>query len=82
MAFDYPAFGQAGTSNELRKQRLFISPGWVRGVWLRYGIEALHTHLKALEARVAQDGFIFTKAQIVAMEPKKKSVKHRCFTLL
>ena len=29
-ALDYPAFGQARVSNELRKQRIFISVGGVR----------------------------------------------------
>lgn len=72
MAFDYPAFGQQRTCNELRKQGIFISAGGVRSVWLRHNLEVFEKRLKALEARVAQDGLILTEAQLVAMERKKE----------
>ena len=72
MAFDYPAFGQQRTCNELRKQGIFISAGGVRSVWLRHNLEVFDKRLKALEARVAQDGLILTEAQLVAMERKKE----------
>src|SRR6476620_1329930 len=39
MAFEFPAFGQSRASNELRKLGFFISPGGVRSVWLRHGLE-------------------------------------------
>src|ERR1700727_1933453 len=39
MAFDFPAFGQARASNELRKQGVFISAGGIRSVWLRHNLE-------------------------------------------
>lgn len=72
MAFDYPAFGQQRTCNELRKQGIFISAGGVRSVWLRHNLEVFDKRLKALEARVAQDGLILTEAQLMAMERKKE----------
>ncbi len=72
MAFDYPAFGQFRVSNELRKLGVFISPGGVRSVWLRHGLEVFDKRLKFLEARVAQDGIILTEAQVIAMERKKE----------
>jgi len=72
MAFDYPAFGQLRTSNELRKMGVFISPGGVRSVWLRHDLEVFDKRLKALEARVAQDGIILTEAQVIAMERKQE----------
>jgi transposase InsO family protein len=72
MAFDYPAFGQQRTCNELRKQGIFISAGGVRSVWLRHDLEVFDKRLKALEARVAQDGLILTEAQLMAMERKKE----------
>jgi len=72
MAFDYPAFGQQRTCNELRKQGIFISAGGVRSVWLRHDLEIFDKRLKALEARVAQDGLILTEAQLMAMERKKE----------
>jgi transposase InsO family protein len=72
MAFDYPAFGQFRTSNELRKQGFFISPGGVRCIWKRNNLEIFEKRLKALEARVAQDGLILSEAQVIAMERKKE----------
>jgi len=72
MAFDNPAFGQQRTCNELRKYGIFISAGGVRSVWLRHNLEVFDKRLKALEARVAQDGLILTEAQLIAMERKKE----------
>lgn len=72
MAFDYPAFGQWRVSNELRKKGIFISAGGVRSVWQRHDLEVFDKRLKALEARVAQDGLILTEAQMIAMERKKE----------
>lgn len=72
MAFDYPAFGQQRASNELRKLSIFISPGGVRSVWQRHDLEVFDKRLKALEARVAQEGLILTEAQLMALERKKE----------
>ena len=72
MAFDYPAFGQQRACNELRKQNIFISPGGVRSVWQRHDLEVFDKRLKALEARVAQDGIILTEPQLMALERKRE----------
>lgn len=72
MAFDYPAFGQQRASNELKKQGFFISPGGVRSVWLRHGLELFDKRLKSLEVIAAKDGLIFTEAQMIAIERKKE----------
>lgn len=37
-ATDYPAYGQARTSNELRKLGVFVSPSDVRSIWLRHNL--------------------------------------------
>jgi transposase InsO family protein len=72
MAFDYPAYGQSRACNELRKKGIFISAAGVRCVWQRHDLEVFEKRLKALEARVAQDGLILTEAQVIAMERKKE----------
>jgi len=70
-ALDFPAHGQARTSNELRKLGIFVSGSGVRSIWLRHLLENFKLRLKALEAKVAKEGLILTEAQVIALEKKK-----------
>lgn len=70
-AIAFPAYGQARTSNELRKAGVFVSPSGVRSIWLRHSLANFKSRLKALEARVAEAGLILTEAQVQALEKKK-----------
>jgi hypothetical protein len=70
-ALDFPAYGQARTSNELRKLGVFVSPSGVRSIWLRHDLANFKTRLKALETIVAEDGGILTETQVQALEKKK-----------
>ena len=70
-AIDYPAHGQHRTSNELRKNGIFVSGSGVRSIWLRHDLENFKKRLKALEAKVASEGIALNDAQIAALEKKQ-----------
>ena len=57
---DKLADGQVRVSNELRKQDVFVPPDGVGSVWLRHDLAYFTQCLKALEAKLAEDGLILT----------------------
>jgi transposase len=71
-AIDYPAHGQLRVSNELRKVGVIVSPSGVRSIWLRHGLANFKERLKALEAKMAEQGLILTEAQLAALEKKRQ----------
>jgi transposase InsO family protein len=71
-AVEQPVHGQQRASNELLKRGTTVSPSTIRCVWVRHDLETFQKRLKALEAKVAQDGLILTDGQVAALERKKE----------
>lgn len=72
-SLDHPTEGQVTVSNELRKKDVWVSPGGVRCIWLRHGLENAKKRLARLEEKVREDGLELTEEQIEALE----KLRHR-----
>ena len=68
---DQPAWGQVQVSNAPRSCGLSSSPAAVRCVCQRHDLEKMNKCLKALEAKAAQDGHVFTEDQIAVLQKAK-----------
>ena len=72
LAIEDPSLGQWRASNELQKRGVLVSSSGVRSVWLRHELETFKKRLKALEAKVAQEGILLTEGQLAALEKLKE----------
>jgi len=67
IALDYPAYGQVRAAAKLLEKGISISPAGVRDVWQRHDLKTMKKRLRALEEKVAEEGFILTEDQIQAL---------------
>lgn len=72
LAIENPALGQLRASNELLNRGIIVSPAGVRSIWLRHDLETFKKRLKALEAKIAQDGILLTEEQIKVLERSRQ----------
>lgn len=71
LAIENPALGQVRASHELSQRGILVSASGVRSIWLRNDLESLKKRLKALEAKVAQEGILLTEEQLKMLEKAK-----------
>jgi transposase InsO family protein len=74
---EFPTHGQVTVSNELKRQGITVSPGGVRGVWLRHDLEIKSKRLKRLEKWALENTNVLTDSQVQALESAKEE-KQAC----
>jgi transposase InsO family protein len=72
LAVAEPALGQVRVANELRKRGIVLSPAGVRCIWLRHGLETFKKRLTKLEEQAAAEGWVYTEAQLAALEKVRR----------
>jgi transposase InsO family protein len=72
IALENPALGQLRVANTLKQDGIFVSPGGVRSIWLRQGLETFKKRLQALEEKAAAENLVLTEAQLQALERAKE----------
>lgn len=70
---DNPGHGQKRVSDELMKKGLLVPSSTVRTILMRNDMETKQKRLKALEAKVAQEGIVLTEEQKIMLEKSRSN---------
>lgn len=68
MSLGYPTAGQQRIADQLRLEGISVSPGTVRNVWMKEGMETRYKRLLLLEEKAAAEGFELTEEHIRLLE--------------
>jgi hypothetical protein len=71
-SLEFPTHGQVTVANEFKQKGIVISPGGIRGVWLRHGLEKKAQRLNRLEKWAAENTNVLTNNQVQALESAKE----------
>jgi len=71
-SLEFPTHGQTRAANELKRQGILLSPGGIRSIWLRHGIEKKGLRLKRLEKWATENTNVLTEDQVQALEVAKE----------
>lgn len=71
-SLEFPTHGQLRVSNELKKEGIILSPGGVRSIWMRNGLEIRKLRLKRLEKWSAEHNNVLTENQVQALEQARE----------
>ena len=74
---EFPTHGQVRVSNELKKEGIVLSPGGVRSIWMRHGLEVRKLRLIRLEKWAKEEENILTENQVRALEEAKEEKESR-----
>lgn len=71
-AEENPAFGALRVANELRKDGVIVSPGGVRSIWLRHGLETAKKRRIRFEERASAAEIVHTEIQLITLDQIKR----------
>ncbi len=71
LAMENPLYGQIRVSNELRKRAIYVSPGCVRTIWLRHGLETFEKRNQVLQNKASDEEIVYSVSQLEALEKAK-----------